>query len=99
MQIEDRSCIISVIFFDTFLGIFMHLMISRIPKVELQYVSCATTLDIQQSIVEWKETLEIEGTMEETSELEEMMEGMSEMIQGTMRGTLELRKTMRNKEM
>ena len=45
----------------------MNLMISRILEVEHQYVSYVTPLNIQQSISEWIETSEIEGTMEETS--------------------------------
>ena len=64
IKIEHRSCVISVITLDTFLGIFMHLMINRILEEEHYYVSYATTLDIQQSIVEWIETSEIEGKME-----------------------------------
>ena len=62
-------------------------MINRILEAKLQYVSYATTSDIQQSIAEWTETSKIEGTKEETLEIEEMMEGMSEMIKRTMRGT------------
>ena len=76
----------------------MHLMIIKILEVEHQYVSYATTLDMQQSIEKWTKTLKIEGTMEETLETKEMMEETSEIIEGTMRGTLELTKTMRNKE-
>ena len=74
-------------------------MISRILEVEHQYVSYATTLDIQQSTVEWIETSEMEGTMEETLGTERMMEETLEMIEGTMRGTPELTKIVRNNEM
>ena len=42
-------------------------MISRILEAEHQYVSYVTTSNIQQSVVEWRKTSEIEGTMEETS--------------------------------
>ena len=52
----------------------MDLLINRILEAELQYVSDATTSDIQQSIVEWTETSEIEGTMEETLEIEGTMQ-------------------------
>ena len=37
--------------------------------------------------------------MEETLEIEGMREKTLEMIEGPMRGTLKLKKTMRNKEM
>ena len=75
------------------------MMFKRILEAKCQYVIYLTTSNIQQSIVEWKENLEIEGTMEETSKIEGMMEEMLEMIKGTMRRTLELRKITRNKEM
>ena len=86
----------------------MHLLINRILEEELQYINFSTTLDIQQSIVEWietleiegtvEETLEIEGTVEETSKIEGTMEETLEMIEGIMKGTAKLRKIMRNKE-
>ena len=68
---------------DTLPEIVMHLLFNRILEAELQYVSYATTSDIQKSIVEWIETLKIEGTMEESSKIEGMMEEMLGMIEGT----------------
>ena len=99
MRKEDRPCVISVTMLVPQLRIFMNLMITRILEVKLQYVSCATTSDIQQSIVDRIETSQIEGEMKENSKIEGMMEETSKMIEGTMKGTLELRKTLRNKEM
>ena len=74
----------------------MHLMMSKILEAEHLYASYAT-LDTQRSTAEWTETLEIEGTMEETSRIEGMMERMSKMIEGTIKGTLELTETIKNK--
>ena len=64
-------------------------MINRILEVEPQYVSYATTSDIQQSITEWTETAEIEGTTEETL-------GKEGMIEGSKKGTPDL--IVKNKE-
>ena len=69
----------------------MHLIISKILEVENLSVSYVTTLDRHQSIAKWIETSNIEGTMEETSRIEGM-------IEGTRKGTLELVERMKNKE-
>ena len=87
MKKEGRLCVISVTTLDAQLIIDMHLLINRILEEEP-----ITTLDIQQNTIEQIETLEIEGTMEETSKIKGMMEEMSEMIEGTMKGPLELRR-------
>ena len=76
-----------------------NLMINKILEAKHQYVSYATTSDIQRSTVEWIETLEIEGTMEETSKIGEMMERTLEMIEGTTRGTIEKKYIMRTNEL
>ena len=92
-KIEYRSCVTSVTTQDTLLRIVMHLMLNKILEEEPQYVSYAMNLDIQKNTVEWTE-----GIMEETLEIEEMMEEILEMAEGTMRGTLEITMTVRNKE-
>ena len=53
---EDKLFVIDVIFLDTLKGIIEHL-ITNIMNIERMYlyVSYATTLDTQQSLVEWIE--------------------------------------------
>ena len=73
-------------------------MVSRILEAEHQYVIYAINLDTQRSTIEWRETSEVEGTMKETLGIQGMMERTLEMIEGTMKGTLEPIETMKNKE-
>ena len=94
MKKERRSCVISVTTLDTQPRTAKHLLINRILEIEPQYVSYVTTSDIQQSIVEWTE-----GTMEETSETGGKMNETQKMIEGIMKGTSKLTKTMKIKEM
>ena len=54
---EDKSYVIDAITLDTLQEIAKHLMISAMEEIEEMYlhVNYATTLDTQQSLVEWIE--------------------------------------------
>ena len=87
MKKGTKSCVISVTTLDAQPKIFKHLLINRILEAEPQYVSYATTLDIQKSTIEWTKAIMgrasniTEGTMEETSKIEATMGGTLEMVE------------------